>query len=76
MCLKIEKEKKFIQYAAVTAIDFQLAQGAETPSNNKPNKGTLNMPKVYTAEIYLTIESAKEVFNKNQATRIINHEEW
>ena len=32
------------------------------------------MPKVYTAEIYLTIQSAKEVFNSNQATRIINHE--
>ena len=38
------------------------------------NKGQANMKKVYTAEIYLTIESAKEVFNKNQATRIINHE--
>jgi hypothetical protein len=33
-----------------------------------------NMKKVHTAEIYLTVESAKEVFNKNQATRIINHE--
>ena len=33
-----------------------------------------NMKNVHTAEIYLTIESAKEVFNKNQATRIINHE--
>ena len=38
------------------------------------NKGQANMKKVHTAEIYLTIESAKEVFNKNQATRIINHE--
>ena len=46
----------------------------EIVANNKPNKGTLNMPKVYTAEIYLTIQSAKEVFNSNQATRIINHE--
>ena len=40
------------------------------------NKGQANMKKVHTAEIYLTIESAKEVFNKNQATRIINHEGW
>ena len=38
------------------------------------NKGQANMKKVHKAEIYLTIESAKEVFNKNQATRIINHE--
>ena len=38
------------------------------------NKGQANMKKVHTAEIYLTIESAKEVFNKDQATRIINHE--
>ena len=53
---------------------LSVSQGAETPSNNKPNKGTLNMPKVYTAEIYLTIQSAKEVFNSNQATKIINHE--
>ena len=53
---------------------LSVSQGAETPSNNKPNKGTLNMPKVYTAEIYLTIQSAKEVFNSDQATRIINHE--
>ena len=30
--------------------------------------------KHHTTEIYLTIESAKEVFNSNQATRIINHE--
>ena len=33
-----------------------------------------NMKNVHTAEIYLTIESAKEVFNKDKATRIINHE--
>ena len=30
--------------------------------------------KAHTTEIYLTLESAKEVFNSNQATRIINHE--
>lgn len=52
---------------------LSISQGAETPSNNKPNKGTLNMPKVHKAEIYLTIQSSKEVFNSNQATRIINH---
>ena len=28
------------------------------------------MKKVHTAEIYLTIESAKEVFNTNQATEL------
>ena len=32
------------------------------------------MQKVHTAEIYLTIQSAKEVYNKNKAIRIINHE--
>ena len=32
------------------------------------------MKKVHKAEIYLTVESAKEVFNKDRATRIINHE--
>ena len=37
-------------------------------------KGQANMKKVHKAEIYLTIESAKEVFNTDQATRIINHE--
>ena len=37
-------------------------------------KGQANMKKVHKAEIYLTVESAKEVFNKDQATRIINHE--
>ena len=52
----------------------EINQGAHTPSNNSPNKGTLNMPKVHTAEIYLTIQSAKEVYNKNRAIRIINHE--
>ena len=30
--------------------------------------------KAHTTEIYLTLESAKEVFNSNQKTRIINHE--
>ena len=38
------------------------------------NKGQANMKKVHKAEIYLTIESAKEVFNTNQETRIRNHE--
>jgi hypothetical protein len=37
-------------------------------------KGQANMKKVHKAEIYLTVESAKEVFNKDQATRIVNHE--
>ena len=37
-------------------------------------KGQANMKKVHKAEIYLTIESAKEVFNTNQETRIRNHE--
>ena len=30
--------------------------------------------KAHTIEIYLTIESAKEVFNSKQKTRITNHE--
>jgi len=38
------------------------------------NLGQANMQKVHTAEIYLTIQSAKEVYNKNKAIRIINHE--
>ena len=38
------------------------------------NKGQANMQKVHTAEIYLTIQSAKEVYKKNKAIRIINHE--
>ena len=38
------------------------------------SKGQANMKKVHKAEIYLTIESAKEVFNTNQETRIRNHE--
>ena len=38
------------------------------------NLGQANMKKVHKAEIYLTIESAKEVFNTNQETRIRNHE--
>ena len=37
-------------------------------------KGQANMKKVHKAEIYLTVESAKEVFNKDQATKIVNHE--
>ena len=52
----------------------EVSQGAETPSNNKPNKGTLNMIKVHTAEVYLTIQSSKEVFKSNKAIKIINHE--
>ena len=36
--------------------------------------GQANMQKVHTAEIYLTIQSAKEVYKKNKAIRIINHE--
>ena len=35
---------------------------------------TCSSCKAHTTEIYLTLESAKEVFNSNQATRIINHE--
>ena len=31
--------------------------------------------KAHTTEIYLTIESAKEIFNSKQKTRIINHED-
>ena len=38
------------------------------------NLGQANMKKVHKAEIYLTIESAKEVFNTKQETRIRNHE--
>ena len=38
------------------------------------NLGQANMQKVHTAEIYLTIQSAKEVYKKNKAIRIINHE--
>ena len=52
----------------------EVSQGAETPSNNKPNKGTLNMIKVHTAEVYLTIQSAKEVFKSNKVIKIINDE--
>ena len=37
-------------------------------------KGQANMKKVHKAEIYLTIESAKEVFNTKQETIIRNHE--
>jgi hypothetical protein len=33
------------------------------------SKGQANMKKVHTAEIYLTLESAKEVFNKDQANK-------
>ena len=36
--------------------------------------GQANMQKVHTAEIYLTIQSAKEVYKKNKAIRIINNE--
>ena len=49
------------------------AQGSGTMVGSY-NLGQANMKKVHKAEIYLTIESAKEVFNTNQATRIINHE--
>ena len=52
----------------------EVSQGALTPSNNKPNKGTLNMIKVHTAEVYLTIQSAKEVFKSNKVIKIINDE--
>jgi type II secretory pathway pseudopilin PulG len=38
------------------------------------NLGQANMKKVHTAEIYLTIQSAKEVYKKNKVIRIINHE--
>ena len=52
----------------------EINQGAHTPSNNSPNKGTLNMPKVHTAEVYLTIQSAKEVFAKNKTIKITTNE--
>ena len=49
------------------------AQGSATMVGSY-NLGQANMKKVHKAEIYLTIESAKEVFNTNQETRIRNHE--
>ena len=49
------------------------AQGSGTMVGSY-NLGQANMKKVHKAEIYLTIESAKEVFNSNQETRIRNHE--
>ena len=49
------------------------AQGSGTMVDSY-NLGQANMKKVHKAEIYLTIESAKEVFNTNQETRIRNHE--
>ena len=49
------------------------AQGSGTMVGSY-NLGQANMKKVHKAEIYLTIESAKEVFNTNQETRIRNHE--
>ena len=49
------------------------SQGSNTMVGSY-NKGQANMQKVHTAEIYLTIQSAKEVYNKNKAIRIINHE--
>ena len=49
------------------------AQGSGTMVGSY-NLGQANMKKVHKAEIYLTIESAKEVFNTDQETRIKNHE--
>ena len=49
------------------------AQGSGTMVGSY-NLGQANMKKVHKAEIYLTIESAKEVFNTKQETRIRNHE--
>ena len=49
------------------------AQGSGTMVGSY-NLGQANMKKVHKAEIYLTIESAKEVFNTDQETRIRNHE--
>tara|TARA_B110001454_G_scaffold94996_1_gene90220 strand:- start:392 stop:1204 length:813 start_codon:yes stop_codon:yes gene_type:complete len=37
--------------------------------------GQANMQKVHTVEIYLTIQSAKEVYKTNKAIRIVNHED-
>jgi type II secretory pathway pseudopilin PulG len=51
----------------------EISQGSNT-SVGSLNKGQVNMQKVHTAEIYLTIQSAKEVYKKNKAIRIINHE--
>ena len=50
------------------------SQGSNTMVGSY-NLGQANMQKVHTAEIYLTIQSAKEVYNKNKAIRIINHED-
>ena len=49
------------------------AQGSGTMVGSY-NLGQANMKRVHKAEIYLTIESAKEVFNTNQEMRIRNHE--
>jgi prepilin-type N-terminal cleavage/methylation domain-containing protein len=49
------------------------AQGSGTMVGSY-NLGQANMKKVHKAEIYLTIESAKEVFNTKQEMRIRNHE--
>ena len=49
------------------------AQGSGTMVGSY-NLGQANMKKVHKAEIYLTIESAKEVFNTKHETRIRNHE--
>ena len=49
------------------------SQGSNTKVGSYTT-GQANMQKVHTAEIYLTIQSAKEVYNKNKAIRIINHE--
>jgi len=50
------------------------SQGSNTMVGSY-NLGQANMQKVHTAEIYLTIQSAKEVYKKNKAIRIINHED-
>ena len=51
----------------------EYAQGA----NNKVGSYYLkeaNMQKVHTAEVYITVRSAKEVYKKNKQVRIKNHE--
>ena len=43
-------------------------------SNNGANKSIENMKKVHTVDVYLTLRSPKEVYNKAQVTKIINGE--
>ena len=68
-----DKEGKELYPVCDECGSIEYSQGSNKTVGNL-NKGQANMPKVHTAEIYLTIQSAKEVYGKNKIIKITTNE--